>query len=187
MQSNKVYWAVPVVGLVATLALAGCTLGPSAPAPASNSATVTTNTGNVTVSNRDNNFSLSGNSNNTSFSFGQSLPADWPADLPTPSGATIAFAASSKDASSNKITYSATFTLPANGDAAAILNSLKSAYQQAGWAVGNESAANFGIAAGGFSGTKAQQKVDVAFLSLSGSNNAAQNGSTISVSGTYPL
>ena len=183
-------WVVPVVGLAATVTLAGCTLFPS-PTPQLNVATPTsrvdTPEGSVNISGNDENVTISGESDNTSFSFGQGLPNDWPNDLPTPSNATVAFAASEEDTAAGKTTYSATFAIPTTSDPSSILGQLKSAYEQAGWSISNESLGTFGLTAGGFDGKKGQNTVTVAFLGISGTGNAEEEGATLTIAAEYAL
>ncbi|MFO0702904.1 MAG: hypothetical protein U0514_03550 [Candidatus Andersenbacteria bacterium] len=176
---------VPAVGLVATLSLAGCTLFPS-PAQPANNVTVTTNNGTGNISFSNNSATFNASNGNSSLSFGQGLPADWPNDLPSPKSATVAFAGSEKDQAKHTVTYSASFALTTT-DATAALGELKAAFQAAGWSISDESLGQFGITAGGFQATKGQQKAEVAFVGVSGSANAQENGATITISGEYPL
>lgn len=172
---------VPVVGLVAALTLAGCTFG--APAPTAQQ-TVRTNEGNVNISTSGNNVSFTGESNNTQFSFGSGLPSTWPSDLPTPRDATVAFAGSETE--DGQVTHSASFTLPSTSDASSVLGELKAAFQASGWTVSDETSGSFGITVGGFEASKGQQSASVAFIGISGSANAAENGATLTISAEYP-
>lgn len=185
MQHKLKRWAAPAVGILATATLAGCTFGPQQPTTTQQ---IQTENGTANVTTSGNDVSITGEANNTSFSFGQGLPDNWPSDLPTPSGATVAFAASEDDADENTRTYSASFSLDANANGATIINQLKGAFEAAGWDVSEETQGSFGITVAGFEAEKGQQTASVAFIGISGtSNGQTETSQTATISAEYPL
>jgi len=184
MQNKLVRWSVPAAGLVAAVTLAGCTFG----AQPTTTQQIQTDNGTANITTSGNDVSITGQSNDTTFSFGQGLPDNWPSDLPTPSGATVAFAASEDDASEGTRTYSASFGLDANANGANVVNQLKSAFQSAGWTVSDETQGTFGITVAGFEASKGQQTANVAFIGVSGTTNGqTETSQSVTISAEYPL
>jgi len=177
---------VPSLITITSLSLAGCTLFPSPTAQPSQTTQITTENATANVTTTDNGVTITGNDDNSTFSFGGGLPSTWPSDLPTPADTTIAFAGTETDAETGVTTYSATFSLPISTDVQAALETLKTAFQRAGWTIGDESFGTFGITAGGFEATKRDQTANVAYVGATDTSNADESSSTITISAEYP-